>query len=98
MLASIPWMSQNADAKEPLGRIHEIFGPTHTPHYTVRVEGAADHHMLETRYQMAVKKLMKAEQVSFKARGIASLVVFATPCRCWCSSCLIECLRPVTYG
>ncbi|CAM9696264.1 unnamed protein product, partial [Laminaria digitata] len=49
-------------AKEPLGRIHEIFGPCVLPHYTVRVEGAAAQHQLVARYQAAAKKLRQAEK------------------------------------
>lgn len=51
--------------KEPLGRIHEIFGPCKCPHYTVRVEGAATQHQLVAKYQVALKKLLAAEKVSF---------------------------------
>lgn len=46
-----------------MGRIHEIFGPTVKPYYTVRVEGTATQHQLVVRYQMAVKKLLDAEKV-----------------------------------
>ncbi|CAM9884908.1 unnamed protein product, partial [Pylaiella littoralis] len=48
--------------KEPIGRIHEIFGPCILPHYTVRVEGAATQHQLVARYQTALKKLLKEEK------------------------------------
>ena len=54
---------QDGGAKEPLGRIHEIFGPCVLPHYTVRVEGAAAEHQLVVRYQAAAKKLRQAEKV-----------------------------------
>jgi len=49
--------------KEPMGRIHEIFGPTVKPYYTVRVEGTATQHLLQARYQTALKKLLDAEKV-----------------------------------
>lgn len=55
--------------KEPLGRIHEIFGPCILPHYTVRVEGAATQHQLVARYQTALKKLLKEEKVSGRVVG-----------------------------
>ncbi|CAM9090102.1 unnamed protein product, partial [Scytosiphon promiscuus] len=54
--------------KEPLGRIHEIFGPCSVPHYTVRVEGAATQHQLHLRHQLAAKKLLKAEKERAEAR------------------------------
>lgn len=59
----LPHPRQNVATLEPLGRVHEIFGPVHTPHYTVRVEGAANKHVLVTRYQTAYKKLVKMETV-----------------------------------
>lgn len=46
-----------------MGRIHEIFGPTHTPHYTVRVEGATNFNQLLSKYHAAVRNLRKAEEV-----------------------------------
>ncbi|CAN0379463.1 unnamed protein product, partial [Ectocarpus sp. 12 AP-2014] len=49
-------------ATEPLGRIHEIFGPCALPHYTVRVQGAAVQHQLVVRYQVALKKLLQIEK------------------------------------
>ena len=49
--------------KEPMGRIHEIFGPCAKPYYTVRVEGTATQHQLVARYQTATKKLLEAEKV-----------------------------------
>ncbi|CAM9737135.1 unnamed protein product, partial [Ectocarpus fasciculatus] len=51
-----------AGATEPLGRIHEIFGPCALPHYTVRVQGAAVQHQLVVRYQVALKKLLEMEK------------------------------------
>ncbi|CAM9721954.1 unnamed protein product, partial [Ectocarpus sp. 6 AP-2014] len=49
-------------ATEPLGRIHEIFGPCALPHYTVRVQGAAVQHQVVVRYQVALKKLLQMEK------------------------------------
>lgn len=60
----LPLPSKASGTTEPLGRIHEIFGPCHTPHYTVKVEGAANKQGMVARFQTAKKQLVKAEKVA----------------------------------